>query len=244
MAARNKKLNPHDLFFKSTMQHMCAARDFFEWHLPEDVKERVDLDTLEQIRENFIDERLKSTSADVVYRATSNTGTHYVYFLVEHQSTVDRKLPARIMRYSNRIIQYHERQHPKEAWPLVIPLIFYNGIKPYNSSTDIFDRYGEFRDLALKYSNCPIKLINVALISDEEIRSKQSAGLMHFVMKSRKITDPEKFTDELELGFQKVEGLVDYVDSVLNYIIKGCDIDRLIELIQKRISPYIGGITR
>ncbi|WP_423062780.1 Rpn family recombination-promoting nuclease/putative transposase [Candidiatus Paracoxiella cheracis] len=59
--------NPHDCFFRSAMSDVRVATEFFEQHLPERIRQVVDLNTLELQKSSFIDDALQSSMADILY---------------------------------------------------------------------------------------------------------------------------------------------------------------------------------
>lgn len=74
----NKSINnPHDMFFKRAMSDIRVAKDFFQQHLPETIKKRIDFDSLRFHKETFIDEELKLSAADVVYSANFDESLGY-----------------------------------------------------------------------------------------------------------------------------------------------------------------------
>jgi predicted transposase/invertase (TIGR01784 family) len=239
----DKNVSPHDAFFKLSMQNVDIARGLLKWHLPASVQKSVNFKTLEQVKESFIDAQLHATSADVVYRGLDCKGRRYYYFLLEHQSSVDHDMSLRILDYTLRIQQYHKRKHPDQKLPLVYPLIFYNGAQPYNGSTDYFSLYGDQRRVAMLLVKKPIKLINLADISDDDMKDRGLVGTMHFIMKARKNTNTEEFHERLVDIIEKTEGVYEYSEHVVNYVLKTLEasgINRFIKRLQARGSSQLG----
>lgn len=53
---------PHDAVFKQFLMHAETARDFLDIHLPAELRELCDLDTLHLESGSFIEESLKGTA--------------------------------------------------------------------------------------------------------------------------------------------------------------------------------------
>ena len=54
---KNKKINnPHDKFVREIMEHIEAAQDFFQVYLPPNISDQLDYNTLEILKDSFIDE--------------------------------------------------------------------------------------------------------------------------------------------------------------------------------------------
>ena len=79
---------PHDKLFKLSMKDIRVARAFFKNHLPVDILEQLDLDTLKWESNSFVDDAFKATEADVVYSLKQGTEVAYLYLLCENQSGV------------------------------------------------------------------------------------------------------------------------------------------------------------
>lgn len=103
---------PHDKLFKLAMTEIAVAEEFFNAHLPEDIRQKIDLTTLKWENNTFIDSAYKETEADVVYSVKSGNSTAYLYLLTEQQSSVDTMIAFRLLRYTIRIIEFHLKQHP------------------------------------------------------------------------------------------------------------------------------------
>lgn len=80
--------------------HAETARDFLDIHLPAELRELCDLDTLHLESGSFIEESLKGHSTDVLYSVQMQGSTGYLHVVIEHQSKPDKKMAFRMMRYS------------------------------------------------------------------------------------------------------------------------------------------------
>ncbi|MBZ7489043.1 Rpn family recombination-promoting nuclease/putative transposase, partial [Klebsiella michiganensis] len=96
---------PHDAIFKQLLVHIDTARDFIDIHLPADLRSLCDLNTLQLESGSFIEEDLRAYYSDVLYSLEINNKTGYIYVLIEHQSSPDKQMPFRLMRYSVAAMQ-------------------------------------------------------------------------------------------------------------------------------------------
>ena len=73
-ANRKFLLKSFDRFFafKSAMLDLRVAREFFEQHLPEHIKPLVNLKSLNLEPCSFVDEKLKPSATDLLYRTQFN----------------------------------------------------------------------------------------------------------------------------------------------------------------------------
>ena len=88
---------------------------------------------LELYNSSYITTDYKSKEADVVYKKKNED----IYFLIEHQSTVDISMPYRIKNYVIEILRIavdKSKIHQKEyKYPLVVPIVLYTGNKKWNA---------------------------------------------------------------------------------------------------------------
>ena len=123
---------PHDALFKSFLTHSDTARDFMEIHLPKDLRELCDLDSLKLESASFVDEKLRALHSGILWSVKTREGDGYIYVVIEHQSHEDIHMAFRLMRYSMAVMQRHIEHDKHRQLPLVIPMLFYHGSRsPY-----------------------------------------------------------------------------------------------------------------
>ncbi|EFG8150056.1 Rpn family recombination-promoting nuclease/putative transposase, partial [Escherichia coli] len=127
----NKTSLIHDAAFRKTLKDPAAARDFLEQVLTPYQKSRCNLDTIELESTTFVAESLRQSACDVLLSMKTNDGKDgYIYTLIEHQSSPDKFIPLRMMRYILAVMEQHIEEH--KCAPVVIPVLFYHGAKrPY-----------------------------------------------------------------------------------------------------------------
>ena len=118
--------SPHDAVFKHLLSHRATAKDFLDIHLPGPLRALCNLNTLQLESGSFIDDELRASHSDILYSLQTQAGEGYIYLLIEHQSSADRHMAFRLMRYAIAAMQRHlDKGHTQ--LPLVIPLLFYHG---------------------------------------------------------------------------------------------------------------------
>lgn len=150
-----------------------------ELHLPAKLRAICDLSTLKLESGSFVEDDLRQYFSDVLYSLKTTAGDGYIHVLVEHQSTADKHMAFRLIRYAVAAMQRHlEAGHKK--LPLVIPVLFYTGKRsPYPYSTRWLD---EFDDPALagKLYSSAFPLVDVTVIPDDEIAGPSQHGRTNF----------------------------------------------------------------
>lgn len=209
---------PHDALFKQFLTRADAARDFLQCHLPPAMLRICDLDTLKLEHASFIEPDLRALHSDVLWSLETRHGRGYIYALIEHQSSPDRHMAFRLMHYAMAAMKRHlDAGH--DHLPLVIPMLFYNGrTSPYPYSLNWLQ---EFQQPALAgelYSgNFP--LIDVTVISDDEIMRHRRIALLELVQKHIRQRDLTSLLDRLvsllSQGYTERELVISLTDYLL-----------------------------
>jgi predicted transposase/invertase (TIGR01784 family) len=167
----NKPSNPHDKFWRKMLAHPGVNKEFFAQHLPDHIKNNIDFNSIKPLPNSFVDDELQQQITDLLYSTTFNNKPGFIYLLIEHQSTPDKLMPFRLLKYMVAIMDSYLEKHKETELPIVYPMIFYTGYKPYNYSTDIFDLFGEHKNLALDIFLKPYPLINLLQIPEEQYKN-------------------------------------------------------------------------
>jgi predicted transposase/invertase (TIGR01784 family) len=133
----NQIKSPHDRFFRSMMTEPKVIREFFTQNLPENIRKIINFDTIKPQKDSFINDKLRLKIADILYAVDFIDQPGYLYVLIEHQSTPEKLMPFRILKYMISIMEQHLNKNKTNQLPIIYPMIFYTGERPYNYSTDL-----------------------------------------------------------------------------------------------------------
>ncbi|OJH42349.1 hypothetical protein BON30_03860 [Cystobacter ferrugineus] len=76
----------------------------------------------------MVDPELRETESDLLFTARLRTGRSLLlYVLLEHQSSVDRWMALRMLRYVVRHVERWRQEHPEHMLPVILPLVMYHG---------------------------------------------------------------------------------------------------------------------
>jgi len=173
----DKLYKSHDGFFRKLMSERQTAQDYLAAFLPESLKNAIDFDTLAQDTDSYIDEKLKASMSDVVFKADTRQGFGINFcFLFEHKSYIDDKAPFQILHYISSAML--KRAINKEEQRLIIPILFYHGEAPWEYES-IGDKFSAL-DKALKVYLPRFDYLfhNYQAKPDEEISQAASPKLM------------------------------------------------------------------
>ena len=133
---------------QAMMTNPRVIREFFDHHLPDNIKNILDFSSIEPQKESFVEDSLRLQIADLLYAVRFNETPGFLYVLLEHASTPDKMLPFRMLKYMTKIMDSHLQKTGSKQLPLIYPCVIYTGEKPYKYSMDFFDLFRELKDLA------------------------------------------------------------------------------------------------
>ncbi|WP_349886710.1 Rpn family recombination-promoting nuclease/putative transposase [Pantoea ananatis] len=241
MKKKNSTPTPHDATFRQFLTQPEIARDFMELHLPAELRAVCDLSTLKLESGSFVEEDLRQYFSDVLYSLKTAQGDDgYVHVLIEHQSSPDKHMAFRLLRYAVAAMQRHlEAGHKK--LPLVIPVLFYTGKRrPYPYSTRWLD---EFTDPALanRLYSTAFPLVDVTIIPDEEIAEHRSMAALTLLQKHIHQRDLAELVDKLVpvllAGYLSSSQVV----SLIHYIVQAgetADAEALVRELAHRVPQH------
>ncbi len=122
--SQNKR-KVHDKFFKETFSRLEVAKSFIEETFPFDIRNKINISTLEKINSSFIDAMLREHLADVVYRTKYAGQDAFVSVLFEHKSYPEKYPHLQLIRYMNNI--WYEEQKQNKDLSVVISIVIYHG---------------------------------------------------------------------------------------------------------------------
>ncbi|NLL13535.1 MAG: hypothetical protein GX267_09035 [Fibrobacter sp.] len=119
--------NAHDLFFRESMQDIEIAKPLALLSIPLSVQNCLDWETLETVKETWVDENLKEYRSDIIYRIKNLKNDQWVYLLFEHKSSSDKEVQFQLLSYIVEIWKQHRKQKVAgRLLPFVIPIVISN----------------------------------------------------------------------------------------------------------------------
>lgn len=166
---------------------------------------------------SYITQKYKSKEADIVYKLKNEE----VFFLVEYQSTIDKKMPYRILNYCVDIMQEwvkNKKLKRQTKYPIVVPIIIYTGIEKWKIPKNFKDVqisnqiFGDFK-IDLYYN-----LIEINKISKKYLIDQQS--LFGYGMVIEKSKNKAELQENLELivkNAKSKENLME-ISNIMEYL--------------------------
>jgi predicted transposase/invertase (TIGR01784 family) len=211
----NKENLDHDGVFKKSLEHKKVAKQFCEAHLPDYIKEIVDLDTLEMDKETYIEQVGNRKSSDVLFKTKFDGQDGFIYVLCENQSSLDYWMPYRFLKYMMCIWDQYRAKNPEsELLPPIYPLLFYNGKQKYTYPKSLFKLFNN-PELAKKCLNSIYNLVDITTTPDNKIKEKDWLALMELSMKYIREKDLKKRLKKMGVASIMIKLVAKYVYGLI-----------------------------
>lgn len=168
----------HDGLFKMVFgdpvlaaQELCAV-------LPPALAASIDWSTMAAMPSEFVDAVFRQRTGDLVYGAGFAGGGEVLLWLLEHQSTEEWWMVQRVLD-TQCVMWWSWRRLHREArhLPVIVPVVVYNGPRPWRAPTDMHALYGLSGELraalgshVLSYA---LVLDDLSAVEDEALRSRR-----------------------------------------------------------------------
>ena len=181
--------NPHDRLFKEVLGHVSAAQDVARNYLPQTIVQRLNLDSMELVKDSWVDPEVREHFADVLYKlqwlSPESPGEVYLYILFEHKSQPDEDTALQLLRYMIQQWQTH-RETESLPLPFIIPLVMYHGEARWRYPQTFEGMFGKIPDDMLPYvPQFTYELLDLSLHSSREIVGsplvRSVFSLMHLI---------------------------------------------------------------
>jgi predicted transposase/invertase (TIGR01784 family) len=117
---------PHDAFFKAVFSQVEHASALVRRMGPEELLARVDWATMRPEPGSFVNPLLGQRHTDLLFSVRIAGRLAYIYYLLEHQSTNPKRMPLRMLDYSVRIWDHHQKLHEDDTLPLIVSIVIAN----------------------------------------------------------------------------------------------------------------------
>ncbi len=233
----------------AVLRDLGEARSFLQQFLPQELSQALNWSTLRMRDGSFVDEEMLRSKSDFLYEVEHISGEEsiWLYILIEHQSTPDRWMSFRLLKYCCRIwdMNLAERPTPSELRPIV-PLVFYQGERSWSYSTEFGTLFTEkVRDWPW-VPHFSHELIDQSGIQPDNVQGALKARLMQLLLLAA--YHPNRPWGPLvvelldTLASLPPSGGLNYTRVFLRYILQTQDretIERFQEDLQGR-TPHLG----
>jgi len=129
--------------YKKLFSNPILLRELLESFVKEEFIRELDFDTLQRLDKSFITDTFRQKESDLIYRINYREQEIYIYLLFEFQSTVDKFMAIRILRYICEFYEFLIQKKIKKL-PPVFPVLLYNGDAKWTAKYNTKDLISRF----------------------------------------------------------------------------------------------------
>ena len=213
----------HDKMFRNVLSIKKEMVKFINQFLC--LKEEIKEDEIVECKTDFITINYKNKQADIIYKIREKP----IYFLIEHQSSIDKDMTLRIWEYVGEIIRREsivQKTYLNEEtiYPIVVPIVIYTGCKKWNAKINIMNKQYQSKNYKEYKIDFKYNLIQAQNYTFEELIEKNS--LFGNIMIIEKCKTKEDIENKM--------------DSIIKRLEDKKEREFMIEIIKNIIEPSIG----
>ena len=131
--------NDNDKRYKKIFSNPLVVEELLSSFVHEDFVKDLDFSTLERLDKSFVTEKFQEKESDIIYKVNFKGNEIYIYLLIEFQSTVDKFMSLRILRYILEFYDFLSQNDKFSKLPAVFPILLYNGEDKWTAKENISD---------------------------------------------------------------------------------------------------------
>jgi hypothetical protein len=234
---KTEKKYSYDKLLKNILKDENEVAELINQFL--EPKEEVKAENLIRYTNSYITKKYKSKEEDLVYKLKNQE----IFFLIEHQSTIDNNIPYRMLNYCLDIMQEWSRNRKirrNTRYPIVVPIIIYTGkqkwkmqknFKEKQISNCVFERY----KIDLEYN-----FIDINKLSRQILLEKDT--MFGYAMFIEKAEDTKELIENLNIiikstnNEKNLEKLANIISFLLNNVLEEKTQQELLEKIKSQLQ--------
>ena len=237
----------HDKMFRNILSRKKEMVNFLNEFLA--LKEKIKPERLTQCHTDFITKQYKEKHSDIIYKLKDKA----VYFLVEHQSTIDQDMPLRIWEYVGEIMRKESivqktYLRKDKIYPVVVPIVIYTGFQKWTVKTN----FAQSQYQSKNYKDYEIELeYNLIAIQDymlEELLEKRT--LFGSIMIIEKCTETEVLNQQINKIIEVIddpkdlEALAEIISNIIVFRIGQEKANEILEKIKRKGELGMSPVTK
>ena len=222
--------NPHDKRHKELFSNKKSFLSLLRDCVKEPWVYEIDEDNLIKTNNSFILQDFSEKETDIVYEATLNGNKVIFYILLELQSTVDYRMPYRLLLYIVEILRHHynhadinERDNKDFKFPVVFPIVFFSGKDTWTVPLNLSDMFANPDVFGNYVLNFEYMLVN-AKGYDNEVLKNFSSKLLGVILMLEKVKNDLEFYGVIRDNLDLIEYFDDEEKRILNLCVKIIDV--------------------
>ena len=193
---QNKINQYHDKIFKELFTNKKETALFINKYLGlKETKNEIKEKDLQKCDTQYITKEKEKLESDILYKLKEKE----IYFLIEHQSTVDFSMAERILEYCVEVIRKIKKEsvinYQKGEIPGIYPIVLYTGKRKWTAKTELIEMQRDYYGVE-KMLNCKYLLVDINKHTKEELIKERSSIAKAILME--KIQNKNELIEVLE----------------------------------------------
>jgi predicted transposase/invertase (TIGR01784 family) len=192
--------NPHDKRFKELFSDKKSFLSLLRDCVKEDWGKDINEDSLKKSENSFILQDFSEQEADIVYEAFLDGQKVVFYILLELQSSVDYRMPYRLLLYIVEILRYYynhadtkERKTKDFKFPAVFPIVFYSGGKSWTVPIHLNEMFDGYKRFGRHVLNFDYVLLDAKGFDEKDLKTFSSRLLAAILLLEKSENDVEVY---------------------------------------------------
>lgn len=232
-----EKKYSHDKLIKDILQDEEEATQFInQFVIP---RQKVKKEELIRYTNSYITKKYKSKEADLVYKLKSQD----IFFLIEHQSTIDYNMPYRMLNYCLDIMQEWSRNKKigkNTSYPIIVPIIIYTGSEKWRMPRSFREKQiGEYvlerYEIELEYN-----FIDINKLPRQMLLQRNS--MFSYIMFLEKAQSSEELVENLEIIIQSTQNrkILEEFVNIISYLLENTLEEKIQQKLLEKIERKVG----
>ena len=219
--------NPHDKVFKEVFSDITIAKDFIQNYIPTEIAQFIELDSITRQKDSFIDEKLKESFSDLIFKVKMQDDIGYISILFEHKSYPTDDIAIQLLRYMCNIWEAMSKKEKMKKLPVILPIVIYHGKKSWNiepSLAGILDGYHKLPEtIRLYIPNFKYLLYDLTKYTEEELKGNAQLRFFFNILQTVQTKSANDFLENFLIQITQLYHLenqifVQFVNPILYYI--------------------------
>jgi len=187
--SENYKNNIHDKSYKDLLSNKDTFLNLIQTFISNNWGSKITKDNLVLVNKSYILSDYEELESDIVYKATIEGQDVFFYMILEFQSSVDYRMPIRLLLYMIEIWREvlkstTQKEFKRKSFrlPSIVPIVLYTGKKKWTVARrlkEIFSNSELFGESILDFK---YEFININNYNKEELYKNQNMSSAIFLL--------------------------------------------------------------
>ena len=183
------KNNIHDKSYKDLFSNKETFLNLIQSFVSNTWENKLTKENLILVNKSYILSDYEEQESDIVYKANFNGNDVFFYVLLEFQSSVDFRMPIRLLLYMIEIwrdilrnTELKEFKRKTFRLPSIVPIVLYNGKKKWTAAKELKHAISNSDVFGDNILNFKYEFIDINSYEKEELYNKQNISSAIFLL--------------------------------------------------------------